>query len=107
MRLATRAAVRRFTLVALFALAAQALLPYLHANVSREAGGRATHAADCAVCAALAHGGARSLDTPTVVSVALALVSVANRDTAPVAAAPSVDADTASARAPPASHRHA
>jgi hypothetical protein len=107
MRIATRAAVRRFTLVALFALAAQALLPYLHANAAREPGGAASHAADCAVCAAIAHGGARALDTPALMSAELALVSFANLDTAPVRSAPSVDTDTASARAPPTSLRHA
>jgi hypothetical protein len=61
MRIATRAEFRRLALVALLALAAQALLPYLHANASFEAGGGANHsAADCAVCGALAHGGARA-----------------------------------------------
>ena len=82
MRNSTRAGVRRLALVALFALASQALLPYLHALGARlrragarlrdcaagasaaasDAGSGSSHPADCAVCGALAHGGARAFD---------------------------------------------
>ena len=104
MRPATRAEFRRLALVALLALAAQSLLPYLHANASREAGAGANHsAADCSVCSALAHGGARAVDAPVAVSFALAPVAVASLCPAPVPLAASADADRACARGPPAS----
>ena len=105
MRIAIRAATRRLTLVALLALAAQALLPYLHANAASETGRLANHSGDCAVCCALAHGGARAFDTPAAVASALAPLELPIPAPAPVASAPSVDPDSASARAPPASLR--
>ena len=94
MRPATRAAVRRITLVALLTLAAQALLPYLHANALET---------DCTVCVALAHGGARAVDAPAPLAPEPVPVAVAPAAPAPSVSAPSVDRDTAGARAPPAS----
>jgi hypothetical protein len=103
MRAATRAEFRRLALVALLALAAQSLLPYLHANASGEAGAANHSAADCSVCSALAHGGARAVDAPVAVSFAPAPVALASLCPAPVPLAASADADRACARAPPAS----
>lgn len=105
MRTPTCAAVRRFALVALFALAAQALLPYLHASASQAASGAATHSADCGVCFVLSHSGARALDAPASTAPSAPLAAVTNLASAPVAFAPSFDADSAGARAPPASLR--
>src|SRR5262245_38145251 len=100
---ATRAGIRRFALVALLALAAQALVPYLHANASAEASGRATHSADCAVCSALAHGGARAFHAPAAIHVSTAPVALVGLAPAPLPFVALLDADTACARAPPAS----
>ena len=102
---ATRAEVRRLVLLALLALAAQSLLPYLHANASFEKTAGTSHSsADCAVCSALAHGGARAADAPVALSFAPALVAVSALCPAPVSFAAAVDPDSACARAPPA-HR--
>jgi hypothetical protein len=102
---ATRAEVRRLVLVALLALTAQSLLPYLHANTSFEKTASTSHSsADCAVCSALAHGGARALDTPVALSFAPAAIAVSGLCPAPAPSAAAVDPDSACARAPPA-HR--
>ena len=96
----TAAALRRVVGVALLALAVQVLLPFLHAN-SPEV--RASHSPDCTVCVALAHGGARAFDAPAAPSLETVTVAVANICVPSVVFAPSVDRDTAGARAPPAS----
>ena len=104
MRNATAAAARRLARrlvgVALLALAAQVLLPYLHASLPEA---RATHSADCTVCVALAHGGARAFDAPATPSFDTVTVAVETVSAPAVVFAPSVDRDTAGARAPPAS----
>jgi len=97
---AARRALRRQVAVALLALAAQVLLPFLHAN-SPEV--RASHSAECTICVALAHGGARAFDAPAAPSLEPVTVAVASVSAPHAVFAPSVDRDTAGARAPPAS----
>jgi hypothetical protein len=107
---------QRAALIGLFALASYAFLPYLHAlssacgpdDSSCSAEQRApSHSADCPVCGAIAHAGARAVDAPT----ALAIVSAPLAPHAAVpellALAPTLESDVACARAPPASRRSA
>jgi len=107
---------QRVALVGLFALASHALLPYLHSLTSRcdpneascsSAGQAPSHSSDCAVCGAIAHGGARAVDTPAALASVSAPLALHAAALELFSVAPSVELDPACARAPPASRRSA
>jgi hypothetical protein len=106
-----RMRVTRLALVGLFALASHALLPYLHvlasdcgSNASScSTEGQASHSADCPVCSALAHAGARAASTPSAPMISAAPAGPATALCLTVAQPPSIALAGAPARAPPAS----
>jgi len=118
MRRGARVAVHSFqraALVALFALASFAVLPYLHvlssncgASVSCSSDQPApTHSPDCGVCGSLAHAGARAVDAPAALAaIALPLARVSTLH-APMPTLASRERETAQARGPPAPPSHA
>lgn len=105
--------VRRAALAGLLALASHALLPYVHALTSGCGGGTGcssesstpSHSADCAVCGALAHAGARAVDAPSALALGPAPRAHDAAAFVPPALAASVSLDAACARAPPAPPR--
>ncbi len=120
------ARLKRTALVAVFALATHALLPYLHAHAnscdrgraacaseragepaSSEGGQSSSHPDACAVCSALAHGGARAIDAPSGLPVHFTELWLASAPPAAEVLAPCAEVDVACARAPPASPRSA
>jgi hypothetical protein len=116
MRKRMRAVVRRTALVAALAVLSHALLPYLHllsdgcaagdacspSSESRPAGGAPTHSPDCAVCGALSHAGARSVDVASAPAVVAAPIALARAPLAEAAFVPAAQSDFAWARGPPA-----
>jgi hypothetical protein len=107
---------KRVALVGLLALASHALLPYLHvltsscgpseASCSSE-GQAPSHSSDCAVCGAIAHGGARAVDAPAALAVVSAPLALHAAALELSSLPPSVELDPACARGPPASPRSA
>ena len=107
-----RTRIARLALVGLFALASHALLPYLHVLASDCGGanasscsteGQTSHSADCPVCSALAHAGARAASTPSAPVVSEAPHGPATALCLTLAQPPSIALAAAPARAPPAS----
>ncbi len=88
-----QAILRRFALVAAFAIVAGALLPLAH--------GGAGHAGDCGVCTVLAHGSAGVGDTACAPSLPIPNTGPALERIEPVAVAPLRDVSLRLARAPP------
>jgi len=127
MRIRLSARLQRIAFVAVFALVSHALLPYLHAlesgcvaghavcasaqNASPSApadgDGRSSHPDDCPVCNALAHGGARAVDTPVALAIDCSSLSLGPVAPESLVVAPVADVDVACARAPPAFPRSA
>jgi len=123
MRTWLSARLQRTALVAVFALASHALLPYLHAletgcdprhavcasadqagqTAPTEGGQGSSHPDDCPVCSALAHGGARAIDTSIALPVDGPDLSIGHTPPTSVVVVPVADIDVACARAPPAS----
>jgi hypothetical protein len=103
---------KRIALVGLLAIASHALLPYLHSltsdcgasETSCSSDGQApSHSADCPVCSAIAHGGARAVDAPSAVAAVSAPHGLQAETFVSFAAVPKAERDAACARAPPAS----
>jgi hypothetical protein len=123
MRSQISARLQRAALIAVFALVSHALLPYLHAldgacghahqvcateqhagHTAPSDGGQAPeHSADCPVCSALAHGGARAIDAPVALPALTTTLWIASVPPTSVLVASSTDLDVARARAPPVS----
>ena len=93
-----RTRVTRLALVGLFALASHAFLPYLHGGTEA----RASHSADCRVCSALAHSGARAASAPSAPVVTDAPLGPAAAVLVTLLSPPSLELVEAPARAPPA-----
>jgi hypothetical protein len=112
----TAQSLQRVALIALFALASYAFLPYLHALTSAcgpddsscSSNERApSHSPDCPVCGVIAHAGARSADAPSALGTVTAPVAHCAAAPELVALAPKVELDAACARAPPVARRSA
>jgi hypothetical protein len=127
MRTLFSARLKRTALVAVFALATHALLPFLHAHAiscdrnhtacaaderagepaSSDSGQSSNHPDACAVCSALAHGGARAIDAPSALPVHFTELRLGSAPRVAEVVAPSADVEVACARAPPLSRRSA
>jgi len=84
---------RRVALVALFAIASSALLPFAH--------GSSSHFGDCGVCSVLVHGGAHVADIAPPSALAPVAVGTELKEVELVTAVPVRDFALRLARAPP------
>jgi hypothetical protein len=107
-----RSRATRLALVGLLALASHALLPFVHALASgcgQTATGcssdeRPSHSADCPVCGALAHSGARAASSaPSAPALSAAPPAPERAAAAPLPVPARADRAVPGARAPPAS----
>jgi hypothetical protein len=107
---------RRAALVALFALATFAVLPFVHVLSSGCGASPAScsserpapiHSAECGVCGSLAHASARALDVPAAIAAIAVPLGRASAPHAPARVAPAPEIDAPTARGPPVLPSHA
>jgi hypothetical protein len=106
---------QRAALVALFAFASFAVLPFVHVLSSGCSAGAAScssdqpapiHSADCGVCGSLAHAGARAVDVPTAIAAIALPLARSPESHVRVRLAPARERDASTARGPPAVPSH-